>query len=209
MPVRFEALAVGPLETNCYLVWDVDTRDAVLIDPGGDKPRIEQMISSLGLNVKYILLTHGHFDHCFVAGDLAREYGVEIAMHESDIEQITQGMDIAEMFYDMSSYVEVLPSKLLADGDVIRLGESPIEAIHTPGHSRGGLCFVTDAGVFCGDTIFANSIGRSDFPGGSHPQLIASIRARILSMKDETPLYPGHGQFTTVGIERASNPFLQ
>lgn len=208
MPVEFETLAVGPLQTNCYVVWDTNTLDAAIIDPGADRDRIERSIASRGLNIKIILLTHGHFDHCFVAGDLAAEYGVEIAMHQSDIEQITEGMDIAEMFYDVPSFVEFSPANLLTDGDMLKLGESPIEVIHTPGHSQGGLCFVTDAGVFCGDTIFANSIGRTDFPGGSHPQLIASINAKLLSMKDETPLYPGHGPATTVGHERATNPFL-
>lgn len=208
MPIEFHALAVGPLETNCYIIWDTETLVAAIIDPGGDRARIEQSISSHGLNAKLVLLTHGHFDHCFVAGDIARQYGVEIAMHGADIEQIEQGMDIAAMFYDVSSFVEFSPSRLLTDGDVLSLGETALEVIHTPGHSRGGLCFVTDAGVFCGDTIFAGSIGRTDFPGGSHPQLIASINAKLLSMKDETPLYPGHGPATTVGRERASNPYL-
>lgn len=209
MAVEFETLAVGPLETNCYIIWDTETHYAAVIDPGGDKHLIAESITSHRLSVKYVLLTHGHFDHCFHADDFARDYGVEVAMHESDIVQIEQGKSLAEMFYDGSSYVEVLPQKLLTDGDVLRLGESAIEVIHTPGHSQGGLCFVTDAGVFCGDTIFAGSIGRTDFPGGSYSQLIASINAKLLSMKDETPLYPGHGPATTVGRERATNPFLR
>lgn len=208
MAVEFETLAVGPLETNCYVIWDTETHDAAIIDPGGDKQLIVDSIISHGLSVKYILLTHGHFDHVYFADDLSRDYDAEVAMHESDIEQMEQGKSLAEMFYDGSSYVEFLPSQLLTDGDVLHLGESVIEVIHTPGHSQGGICFVTDAGVFCGDTIFAGSIGRADFPGGSHSQLIASIHAKLLSMKDETPLYPGHGPATTVGRERATNPFL-
>ena len=208
MPVQFETIAVGPLQSNCHIIWDADTREAAIIDPGDDREVIEPVVADNTLSVKHILLTHGHFDHCIVAGDLAREYGVGVSMHESDVEDIQGPSDIAEMFYDASNLVSFLPETLLNDGDVIQLGNSPIEVIHTPGHSPGGLCFVTDAGVFCGDTIFAGSIGRTDFPGGSHPQLIASIHAKILSMKDETPLYPGHGPATTVGRERATNPWL-
>jgi len=206
--VQFHSLVVGPLETNCYLVWDTQTHQAAIIDPGGDADAIVDCAASNGLDVKYVLLTHGHPDHCFVAGDLEKRYGAEVCMHEADIEQVKQGLALAELFYDVSSFVEVSPSKLLNDGDVLRLGESAIEVIHTPGHSPGGLCFVTDAGVFCGDTVFAGSIGRTDFPGGSHTELIASIDTKLLPMTDDTPLYPGHGPCTTVGRERASNPFL-
>lgn len=209
MAINFHTLAVGPLETNCYVIWDAQTRQAAVIDPGGDKQAISDFAASNDLHVEYVLLTHGHPDHCFVAGDLVTEYGTEVCMHESDIEQVEAGLAVAEMlFYDVSGYIPFAPSRLLNDGDVLRLGGSAIEVIHTPGHSPGGLCFVTDAGVFCGDTVFADSIGRTDFPGGSYPELVASIKLKLLSMKDETPLYPGHGPPTTVGRERASNPFL-
>jgi hydroxyacylglutathione hydrolase len=207
--VQFHTLAVGPLETNCYVIWDAQTHQAAIIDPGGDMDAIVDCAASNGLDVKYVLLTHGHPDHCFVAGDLARHYGTDVYMHQSDIEQVQMGVALAEtLFYDVSNYIEFLPSRLLDDGDVLPLGEWAIDVIHTPGHSRGGICFVTDAGVFCGDTVFAGSIGRTDFPGGSYPELIASINTKLLSMKDETPLYPGHGPSTTVGRERATNPFL-
>lgn len=196
------------METNCYLVWDPQTLEAALIDPDGGMARIAEVISALDLKVKYVLLTHGHPDHCFVAGNAARDFSAEIGMHEADIEQVEQGLVLAEMFYDVSTFVLFSASMLLTDGDVLHIGKTVIEVIHTPGHSRGGLCFVTDAGVFCGDTIFAGSIGRTDFPGGSHEQLMSSIRTKLLSMKDDTPLYPGHGPATTVGSERAHNPFL-
>jgi hydroxyacylglutathione hydrolase len=206
--IEFRTLVVGPLETNCYVIWDARSHEAAIIDPGGDKVAISDCVASNHLRVKYVLLTHGHPDHCFVAGDVAHEYGAEIAMHSADIEQIEGGLALAELFYDVSSFTRFSPSRLLEDGDVLTLGDSVIEVIHTPGHSPGGLCFVTDAGVFCGDTVFAGSIGRTDFPGGSHAEIIGSINAKLLSMKDETPLYPGHGPSTTVGRERATNPFL-
>lgn len=208
MSIEFKALVVGPLEANCFLVWDTDSLDAALIDPGDDIQGISDAVHSLSLKVKYVLLTHGHPDHCFVAGNAVSDFGAELAMHEADIEQVEQGMALAEMFYNVTTFVPFSPSILLADGQVLQIGKSVIQVIHTPGHSQGGLCFVTEVGVFCGDTIFAGSIGRTDFPGGSHEQLITSIKTKLLTMKDETPLYPGHGPSTTVGRERASNPFL-
>lgn len=208
MSVDFRSLVVGKLQTNCYLVWDRELLHAVLIDPGDDISLITDAVDSLGISVERVLLTHGHPDHCFVAGNAAKHFGADIAMHEADVEQIEQGLGIAEMFYDVTTFVPFSPSILLSDGDVLHIGEAPIEVLHTPGHSRGGLCFATDAGVFCGDTIFCGSIGRTDFPGGDHNQLISSIRTRILPMKNETPLYPGHGPSTTVGREKTSNPFL-
>ncbi len=208
MIIQHQQLTVGPLQTNCYVIWALDTRAAAIIDPGGDADIIRDCIDSNNLSVELVLLTHGHPDHCFVAGDLADEYAVEIAMHEADIEQIEQGMALAEMFYDVSGFVPFTPKKLLVDGDILAFGNSQIQVAHTPGHSQGGLCFVTSAGIFCGDTIFAGSIGRTDFPGGSYPQLIASIQNKLLIQADKTPLYPGHGPHTTVGRERATNPFL-
>jgi len=199
---------VGPLGTNCYIVWDESTRTAVIIDPGGDAAKVRQAISYDDLTPAGILLTHGHPDHCFAAGYLAREYGTEILMHEADIDQVEQGLSLLEMIYDVSSFVELSPLKFIKDGDAIDLGESAIQVIHTPGHSPGGLCFVTDCGVFCGDTIFAGSIGRTDFPGGDYDQLITSIKTKLLTLPGATPLHPGHGPSTTVARERATNPFL-
>ena len=209
MGIAFRCLTVGPLASNCYIIWDADTKHAAIIDPGGDRDRIADAVSSLGMDVNYILLTHGHPDHTFHTGDLARDYGAEIAMHESDVPMLSNGLGIAEMFYDPAARVNFTASRMLRDGDTIRLGDSQIKVRHTPGHSEGGLCFVTDAGVFCGDTIFAGSVGRTDFPGGSMEQSINSIRTQILTLPDETPLYPGHGPPTTVAAERKSNPYLR
>jgi glyoxylase-like metal-dependent hydrolase (beta-lactamase superfamily II) len=200
---------VGPFATNCYVIWDASTKQAAIIDPGGDRQRIEEMIASHGLDVKYTLLTHGHPDHTFFAGELAGHYGAEVAMHESDIPTLTESLPIAEMFYDLTSYEAFSPSIVLNDGDWIDLGDSRIRVLHTPGHSRGGVSFVTHEGIFCGDTVFAGSVGRTDFPGGSMEQLINSIQAQLLTLDDQTPLYPGHGPATTVGAERRSNPYLQ
>jgi glyoxylase-like metal-dependent hydrolase (beta-lactamase superfamily II) len=206
--IDFQQLSVGPLETNCYIVWDRDTRKAAVIDPGGDDDLIAQQIARLELDVEWVLITHGHLDHCFSAGSIARRCGAGIGMHPADIGHLTDGLEIAALYYDISAYERFTPTRFLTDGDVINLGSSAISVIHTPGHSQGGLCFLTDAGVFCGDTIFAGSVGRTDFPGGSSEQLVESIRKKILTMDDSTRLYPGHGPATSVGEERRSNPFL-
>jgi glyoxylase-like metal-dependent hydrolase (beta-lactamase superfamily II) len=209
LPLEVSTLTVGPLDTNCYIIWDRNTRACAIIDPGGDCDRVASVAASLDLSVEWILLTHGHFDHTFCAGDLAARFGAGVGLHEADAAILGQSFGVAEMFYDFSENVPVTPTGLLTAGRSIPLGESEVKVVHTPGHSEGGLSFVTDAGVFCGDAIFAGSIGRTDFPGGSFDQLIQSIRTGLLVMDDSTPLFPGHGPATTVGQERQTNPYLQ
>lgn len=209
MSLEYRALTVGPISTDCYVLWDTDTRKAAIIDPGGDRDAIVKIAASNNLDVEWILLTHGHFDHCFYAGDLTEYYQAKIGMHELDVPQLSENLEIAAMYYDLSEYIAFAPTDLLNGSTSIMLGDSQIDIIHTPGHSPGGLCFLTSLGVFCGDTIFASSIGRTDFPGGSYSQIMDSIHNRILTLGDATRLYPGHGPATTVGAERRSNPFLQ
>jgi hydroxyacylglutathione hydrolase len=202
-------LVVGPLDTNCYIVRDVNEKACVIVDPGGDKDRILKTVESLGALVERILLTHGHPDHTFCAGALAADLDVKVGMHPSDVVQDEAAFQIVALYYDVSQYVPLKRCHLLVDGDEIALGGSKIRVMHTPGHSEGGVCFVTEAGVLCGDSIFAGSIGRTDFPGGSLDTLLRSIREKILPLPDDTPLYPGHGPATTVGAEREHNPFLK
>ena len=206
--MNYQTLILGPFETNCYIIWDAATSRAAIIDPGGDGDRIAAIVASEGLSVEWVLLTHGHLDHSYLAGEMALRYGARVGMHESDIGLLSNTLGIGEMFYDMSVHVPFTPSDLLTDGKLISLGNSQIEVLHTPGHSAGGLCFVTDVGVFCGDTVFSGSIGRTDLPGGSYEQLMVSIRSKLLVLKDSTALFPGHGPATTIGTERATNPFL-
>ncbi len=207
--IEYRTLTVGPLETNCYIIWDSQTRNCAIIDPGGDKELIMSCIEANGLSLDYILLTHGHCDHCFCAGSIAQETNnVRVAMHEDDLALINESLAVVGYFYDIDEYVDVHPTDFISEGDTILLGSSKIEVAQTPGHSPGGLCYIADCGVFCGDTIFAGSIGRTDLPGGSYNLLIQSIRSKILALPDETRLYPGHGPATAVGIERKHNPFL-
>lgn len=208
MSLDFRVIEVGLLQINCYLLWDVETKKAAIIDPGDDTDTIIDNIKALDLDVEWVLLTHGHFDHTFRVGEIASRYNVRIGLHPLDLPMLGQSLGLGESFYDFSEYVSFTVTDLINEGDDIHLGNSTIHVLHTPGHSQGGVCYVTDIGVFCGDTIFAGSVGRSDLPSGSHEQLIDSIRTKILPLDDSTPLYPGHGLSTTVGSERRSNPYL-
>ncbi|MCE5197475.1 MAG: MBL fold metallo-hydrolase [Armatimonadota bacterium] len=208
MSLDFAEVVVGMLEVNCYVLWDTDTLKAAIIDPGDDIDDIMRVVDSRGLDVEWILLTHGHFDHTFRVSQIAQHYNAKIGMQALDLQLPIQTLALGEPFYNSAQFVMFEVTDLLNDGDVIKLGESEIKIMHTPGHSQGGLCFVTSAGIFSGDTIFAGSVGRSDFPGGSHEQLIESIESKIMILDDSTRLFPGHGPMTTVGYERESNPYL-
>ena len=205
--IDFDKTVVGPLEATCYVIWDRDTKDGAIIDPGGDVPDIVEMVEEHGVNVKYILLTHAHFDHTHGAGELSEKYNAPTAISSADDFLLHEDLGLL-MYYGDEKYIPAKRDIDLVDGMVLDLGNSKIEVIATPGHSKGGVCFVTDAGVFCGDTVFAGSVGRTDLPGGSMQELIASAAKQILTMKDEAELHPGHGPSTTVGRERASNPYL-
>ena len=211
MSIDLVSLRVGPIETNCYIIWDKATGKAAIIDPGGDRNKIISAINKLksihNIDIEWILLTHGHFDHIFSAGDLATVYNCKIGMHAADIPIIEGTMSIAEIYYDMSEYVNVEPTDIFNDNEIIKLGDTEIKAIHTPGHSEGGLCFVTEDSIFCGDTIFNGAIGRTDFPGGSYESIIASIKNKLFAYADNYNLYPGHGRKTTVGYERKHNKY--
>lgn len=209
MGIDYRVLQVGPIESNCYVVWDVASKAAAVIDPGAEEDRIREAVDSLGVKVEWVLLTHGHFDHSFCAGPVAFSFGARIGMQALDVPVVVQSLAFAAPYYDPSEFVAFTPTDLLNDGDTIVLGSSPIGVLHTPGHSQGGLCFATKAGVFCGDTVFAGSVGRTDLPGGSHEQLLESIRAKILTLDDSTILLPGHGPGTTVGDERQYNWYLK
>ncbi len=200
-------LTVGPLATNCYLVGCPKTREALVIDPGGDPLTILAEAGRLALHVRQIVNTHGHFDHTMANHDVKKATGATIAIHALDASMLTNPL---ASFSFWAGNLRPGPSadRLLQDGDEISAGTVRLTVAHTPGHSPGSISLIGDQAVFTGDALFQGSIGRTDLPGGDYEQLIQSIKARLLVLPDETVAYTGHGPQTTIGQERRYNPFL-
>ena len=207
-----ESFVVGMLQTNCYLLGDNQTHVAVVIDPGGDSERIAQRIQQLGLNLVAILNTHGHFDHIMDAWALKQRSGGEIYLHSKDELIFQQSMaGMGSIFTARRPPANEKVDRDLKEGDSLLFEPLCLQVLETPGHTPGHVSFhLSDAGVvFVGDTLFAGSIGRTDFPGGSYSQLIRSVREKIFPLDGKTAVLPGHGPKTTVEREKMSNPFFQ
>ena len=212
--MKIKQIQNNPFQENTYVVWDEASMEAAIVDCGAlfpqEEERIEAFMSDNNLKVKYILNTHLHLDHCFGNAWAAGRYDILPMAHEEDETLLARMGEQARMF---GLPFEVKTEKLggyLKDDDVLTLGEHEIRVIHTPGHSRGGLCFyIPSAGwLISGDSLFEGSIGRTDLEGGSYATLIKSITERLITLPEETVVYPGHGPYTTIGDEKKSNPFL-
>ena len=201
-------LEVGPIQANCYIIGCEATRQAVVIDPGDDADMILMTLAEHKFTVKAILNTHGHFDHVGANRKLKEVSGAPLMIHEADSPMLEHLSTMASSF-GMRTENSPPADKFLNEGDEIEFGEYTLKVLHTPGHSLGGVSFLGDGVVFVGDTLFAGSIGRTDFPGGSYQQLIASVREKIFTLPEETVVYPGHGPETTVKREMQYNPFFQ
>lgn len=207
-----ENLCVGMLQTNCYLLGDEESRQAVVIDPGAEGRRICNRIRELRLQLSAVLITHAHYDHTLAAWTLNQQLGGKIYLNPEDQPLLLQIIfGLASRF--RPEIRPVSPDEVdgkPADGDRLQFGAIHIEVMATPGHTPGHVSYyLPESGmIFSGDTVFFGSIGRTDFPGGSFQQLIESVRTKIFSLPDETIIYPGHGPATTVGRERTQNPFF-
>jgi len=200
-------LVVGQLAANCYIVGCTATGDALVVDPGDDGPHVVAALAKHGLTARMIVDTHGHFDHTGANGAVKAATGAELAIHVDDAPLLERQEQHAASF-GVVVPPSPKPDRLLVDGDVLHVGELSFEVIHTPGHSPGGICLFFGDIVLVGDTLFAGSIGRTDLPGGNHHTLIDSIRTRLLPLGDRVRVLPGHCETTTIGAERATNPFL-
>lgn len=200
-------LAVGGLQTNCYILKTDGSDACAVIDPGGDPARVIEAVSSAGLNLRYVLCTHGHPDHTGGVSLLQQELGGQFYLAPSDTAYSANPPDW--LLTALGGFTEPPPpDESLAEVDSLELGSGEISFIRTPGHTPGSTCFLFEEMVFTGDTLFKDSIGRYDLPGGDGKQEIESIRDRLLVLPDETAVYPGHGPSSTIGAERVSNPFL-
>ena len=200
-------LVVGPIQANCYLLGCERTREAVVIDPGDDVDTILMTLAKEKLRCVYIINTHGHFDHSGANKRLKEVTKGQLLLHEADAPMVTSQAASGRM-WGMNVENSPPPDRYLKEGDVILFGDVSLKVLHTPGHSPGGICLVTDSMVFVGDTLFAGSIGRTDFPGGNYDGLLRSVREKIFTLGDDVVIYPGHGPETTVGRERRTNPFF-
>jgi hydroxyacylglutathione hydrolase len=213
-----ETIPVGPLQCNCSILGDEHSREAILVDPGDDIPRILLLLARHKLTVKQILITHAHIDHIAGAHRLKEITGAPILFNQNDIEQI-KIMDQQAAWLGVPTPTVLAPDDTLEDGKLITIGANPEQSkkgitaniLHTPGHTGGSVCLYLPEHtlVLAGDTLFAGSVGRTDLLGGNIRKLLSSIHDRLLTLPDETRVIPGHGPSTTIGSERSENPFLQ
>lgn len=185
-------IVVGPYQANCYILGCKETMEGLVIDPGDEVFRIVKTITETGLNIRYILITHGQIDHVGGAAELKKITGAPVFIHPLD----KRGLGFE-------------PDGQVNEGDDIQIGTYLIKVLHTPGHSPGGVCYLAPGAVFTGDTLFAGSIGRTDFSGGDYRQIIEGVRSGLFTLDENLRVYPGHGPPSTIATERATNPFFR
>lgn len=200
-------LAVGPIQANCFIVGCEETRQAAVIDPGDEADRILLTLADSGLAVVQIINTHGHFDHVGANRRMKQATGAPILIHALDAPMLGL-LSRSAAAWGMSAENSPPPDRTVDEGDTISVGTLTFNVIHTPGHTPGGISLLCGKSLFVGDTLFAGSVGRTDFPGGSFEALQASIRDKLFTLPPEVTVYTGHGAETTVGAERRSNPFV-
>lgn len=189
-----KSLVVGMYGTNCYIVGSESKKEGMIIDPGDEAAEILRLVKEYSMKIKLIVITHGHPDHMSALEEVKRKTGAQLAIHKNDADELPEGLT-ADI--------------LLKGGEMLNVGELSFLVLHTPGHSSGGICLYGNGVVFCGDTLFHYSVGRTDFPGGSARLLIDSIFTKLLVLPENTVVYPGHESITSIGEEKRHNPFLR
>lgn len=205
--MKVKVFTNGSFEENCYLAIDEPTGEALIIDPGSQAKSIIQWVKEEKCKVKYVINTHGHSDHIGANTEVCNEFGVKLGIHPLDAPMLTDAK------LNLSTYwgEPILSKKadfFLNENDVVKCGDSELRVVHTPGHTPGGICLVGEKIIFSGDSLFADSIGRTDFPGGSTVALIKSLKEKILPLDGSIIVYPGHGPTTTIDHERTYNPYF-
>ncbi|MCI8484663.1 MAG: MBL fold metallo-hydrolase [Lachnospiraceae bacterium] len=206
--MKIEQYCVGEVATNCYFLINDETKEMLVIDPGDSAKMLAEKIRQKNLNPQAVLLTHGHFDHAMGAEELAEIFGIKIYAHEAEKSTLEQpGRNVSSMIGRGESYHADV---FVTDKEVLKLAGMEIQVLHTPGHTEGGCCYYLEQEkvLFSGDTLFCQSVGRTDFPGGSMSKIVRSIKEKLLVLPDDVKVYPGHMDLTTIGGERTGNPFL-
>jgi len=205
--VILRMLVVGPIQANCYVLGCERTKEAAVIDPGGDVDKILMTLAKDKLRCVYIINTHGHFDHTGDNKRLKEVTGAKLVIHRADAPMILDQGSSGSL-WGMEVEDSPPPDLYVEERDVITFGDISLQVLHTPGHSPGGISLLSNKMVFVGDTLFAGSIGRTDLPGGDYETLIRNVKEKIFPLGDDVVIYPGHGPKTTVGREKRSNPFF-
>lgn len=206
--MEIDSVIVGPLETNCYLVCCPESLECAVVDPGAEAPKIFQLIATKGLTPVLLLNTHGHIDHIGANKDIKERFNIPLCIHPYD-KSMLENAQKSELSFFLDAKDSPPPDKFLEDEEIIKIGKSSLRVIHTPGHSPGSVSFLGDGFILSGDTLFYGGVGRTDLPGGSWPELVKSIKNKILTLPDETAVLPGHGPMTTVAQEKSLNPFIR
>ena len=207
-----ESLAVGPIGCVATVLVCPVTHEALVVDPGGDAGRILALLAKLGGRVVGLVHTHGHFDHILGTGDMVKATGAPVSIHASDLE-LYRGLVRQARYFDLIADKPPEPTQILTGGEILAFGQLQARVLHTPGHTPGSVgLFIEASGaaplLLAGDTLFADGVGRTDFPGGSFEQIRHSIRDKLFNLPDETVVVPGHGPETTIGYEREHNPYV-
>jgi glyoxylase-like metal-dependent hydrolase (beta-lactamase superfamily II) len=205
----FESLAVGPLSVNSYIVACDDSREGIVVDPGGDVEQIADLVRQHQLKIGKVINTHGHFDHIGGNRQALAAFGATLLIHQADAPMLGRAAEVA-LKYGLQGESSPEANEYLVDGMEITFGTCRLKVLHTPGHTQGGCClyFEEERKVITGDTLFADSIGRTDLPGGSHEQLLISICTKLFTLPDDVIAYPGHGPQTSIGHEKRCNPYF-
>lgn len=202
--MEVQVFQITPFDMNCYVL--KDGGEAILIDPGEEHPVLKKAVA--GENVTMVLNTHCHIDHCGGNAGMVEATGAPLVIHEDDL-PLLESLEQQGMMFGVPAMASPKPDRFVKEGDIITVGKTELKVLHAPGHSPGHIVLVGDGIAIVGDVLFAGSIGRTDLPGGSYDQLIDSIKTKLLTLPDDTVVYSGHGPETTIGQERATNPFLR
>lgn len=205
--MNIETIIVGPIQVNCFILTCPVSNQSAIVDPGDDAEDILKTIRSASLDLKYILLTHGHFDHIGAVSTVKATTGAAVLMHKAD-EFLVESASVQARAFGLPAPNSFAVDHYVDDGDTISVGQLNASVITTPGHSPGGVCFKFDNDIFAGDTLFYGGIGRTDLPGGNYHQLIASIKNKLFTLPDDMRVFCGHGPSTTIGREKKYNPFV-
>ena len=203
-----KCFTAGQLENNMYLVIDEKTKKAVLIDASALIPEITEAVKAYGADVEYILLTHGHFDHIMGLTELKKALNAKAVICHDDLIISDNINEFTRLFGGLSESVPPVYEKFVKDGDIITVGDMQIKVINTPGHTEGGVCYLIEDKLFSGDTLFRESVGRTDLFGGSFEKLLDSVKNKLFKLDDNITVYPGHGPATTIGYEKKYNEIL-